>query len=323
MGDSFAKERGFNKDLIEVVAPPNGLKHKLLRGITPEIKSIGIKKTTDEMISNGTTCFMDFREGGLEGIRSLKNALKDSPIKYRLFGRFKKSEDIEQIFKEANGIGFSSYKNVTPQIKERLRECKRTYKKLITTHHAEVKRKEERLKAIIEDGLIDIIVHGTQLSEEDLNKLQEGGISLVLCPRSNGYFGVGFPPIQEALNLHIPVSLGTDNIMNVHPNLFEEMRYLYLIFKVLNKDKGKINLPAKRLLKMVTINAARNFGIQEKVGSVAEGKAADFFLINLNEPNFYCSSIGNDLIYPLIVQRTQSKNIKQVYIRGKKVYERN
>ena len=31
VGDSFAKEMGFNKDLIEIVAPPNGIKHKLLR----------------------------------------------------------------------------------------------------------------------------------------------------------------------------------------------------------------------------------------------------------------------------------------------------
>jgi cytosine/adenosine deaminase-related metal-dependent hydrolase len=29
IGDSFARELGYNKHLIDVVAPPNGLKHKL------------------------------------------------------------------------------------------------------------------------------------------------------------------------------------------------------------------------------------------------------------------------------------------------------
>ena len=37
IGDSFAKEMGFNKNLIEIVAPPNGLKHKLLKNISREI----------------------------------------------------------------------------------------------------------------------------------------------------------------------------------------------------------------------------------------------------------------------------------------------
>jgi 5-methylthioadenosine/S-adenosylhomocysteine deaminase len=74
---------------------------------------------------------------------------------------------------------------------------------------------------------------------------------------------------------------------------------------------------------MITIDAAKNFGIQESVGSIEEGKDADFLLLNLNEPNFYCSNINKELIYPLIIQRTQSTNIKKVYIKGEKVYERN
>ncbi|MFW9988831.1 MAG: hypothetical protein ACFFC3_09270 [Candidatus Odinarchaeota archaeon] len=42
-GDSFAKELGFNKDLAEIVSPPYGLKHKLLRQTPEEIKIKGIK----------------------------------------------------------------------------------------------------------------------------------------------------------------------------------------------------------------------------------------------------------------------------------------
>ena len=43
IGDNFAKERGFNKNLIEIVAPPFGLKHKLLRQTSEDIKIIGIQ----------------------------------------------------------------------------------------------------------------------------------------------------------------------------------------------------------------------------------------------------------------------------------------
>ena len=72
IGDSFAKEQGFNKDLLEVVAPPDGLKHKLLGNTSKEIKTQGIKEATSEMLGNGITSFVDFTENGLTGINLLK-----------------------------------------------------------------------------------------------------------------------------------------------------------------------------------------------------------------------------------------------------------
>ena len=77
VGDSFAKESGFNKDLIEVVAPPSGLKHELLEKTPKEIIIKGIRKAVLEMLSNGITTFIDFREGGIEGINLIKEALKE------------------------------------------------------------------------------------------------------------------------------------------------------------------------------------------------------------------------------------------------------
>ncbi|TFF98514.1 MAG: chlorohydrolase [Promethearchaeota archaeon] len=322
IGDSFAKERGYNKDLIEIVAPPNGLKHKLLKNIAIEFKNKGIQNAAYEMITNGITYFIDFREEGLEGVKLLKDALKDSPIKYLILGRFKNYDEIEYIFKEADGIGLSSYKNITPQIKEILQRKKINYKKNISTHHAEVKRNKKRFKKIIKDGLIDVIIHGTHLSANDLKILRKKDIGLVFCPRSNGYFGVGFPPVMEALETSIQFSLGTDNIMNIAPDLFEELRFMYLVFKNLYPKTVNIHLAARELLKTVTINAAKNFQIENNVGSIKEGKDADFFLIDLNESNFYCSNINKSLIYPLIVQRTKPHNIKKVYIRGEKIFER-
>ncbi len=322
IGDSFAKERGYNMELIDMVSPPNGLKHILLENISPEIKINGIKQAALEMLSNGITFFMDFREEGVKGITILKDALNESPIKYQVYGRFNSIEEIKQIFQQADGIGLSSYKIINLGIKKELQNNKEIYKKLIACHHAEERRKPKLFKEILKDKLIQILIHGTQLLESDLEDLQNKNISLILCPRCNGYFGVGFPPIREVLKLNIPVSIGTDNIMINSPNLFEEIRYLSLIFKVLNRGNKKPTLSARELLKMITINAARNFRVQNQVGSIQEGKDADFFLINLNDPNYYSFTLTKDIIYPLIVQRTQTSNIKKVYIKGEKVFER-
>lgn len=321
--DSFAKEMGFNKDLIDIIAPPNGLKHKLLRDTSREIKFKGIKNAILEMLSNGITFFIDFRERSIEGIYLLKDSLTEFPLNYLIFGRFTDAKEIEAIFKEGDGIGLSSYNNISISVKERLKYFKNKFKKPIACHDAEVKRDEILLEEIINDDLIDVIVHGTHYTKRDLELIKKKKISLVLCPRSNGYFGVGFPPIAEIVRLQIPISLGTDNIMINNTDLFEELRYLYRILRVLGGNDETVKLDSKELLKMITINAARNFNLEKNRGSITEGKVADFLLIDLNNPNFYSFKVDSNNIFPLIVQRAKSENIKKVYIKGELVFERN
>ncbi len=320
IGDSFAKEEGFNKDLIDVVAPPNGLKHKLLDTISIETKIEGIKKAVLEMLANGITFFVDFRENGLKGVDLLKETLKNSPINKLILGRDNNSVDVETVFKNADGLGFASYKHLSPKNKEKLSSLKKEYsKKIIACHDAELSRNEPLFNEIINDDLIDVIIHGTHYTREDLERLKGRNISIVLCPRCNGYFGVGFPPINEINNLKIPVSLGTDNVMANTIDLFEEMRYLYRISRVLSTDKSNNNISSKDLLKMVSINAAKNFGLEKEFGSISEGKYADFFLLNLSDSNYYSYKIDHKNIYRIIVQRSNSENIRKTYIKGEVV----
>lgn len=320
IGDSFAKEKGFNMNLNEVVAPPYGLKHELLRNASKDLKLTAIKNAILEMLSNGITCFVDFRERSTEGINILKEALRGSPIFFLILGRFKNSTDIESIFTHANGIGLVSYDNISTKIKETLKICKEKSNKLIACHCAELVRDDSLIKKMCDDDLVDIIVHGTQFTREDLEIIKKKKKALILCPRCNGYFGVGFPPINEISRLEIPISLGTDNVMANSTDLFEEMRYLYRISRVLDK-KQKIS--AKELLKMVTINAAKNFKMEEDIGSISENKYANVFMVNLDEPNLYTSNLDYETMLPLIVQRCNTSNIKKTYIKGELVFEKS
>jgi len=323
IGDSFAKEEGFNKDLIDVVAPPNGIKHLLLNTISIETKIEGIKKAVLEMLANGITFFVDFRESGLKGVDLLKETLKNSPINKLILGRDNNSVDVETVFKNADGLGFASYKHLSPKIKEKLSSLKKEYsKKIIACHDAELSRNEPLFNEIINDDLIDVIIHGTHYTKGDLERIKGRNISIILCPRCNGYFGVGFPPISEISSLKIPISLGTDNVMANTIDLFEEMRYLYRISRVLSTDKRNNNISSKDLLEMVSINAAKNFGLEKEFGSISEGKYADFFLLNLSDPNYYSYKIDHKNIYLIIVQRSKSENIKKTYIKGEVVFER-
>ncbi|MCK4779420.1 MAG: amidohydrolase family protein, partial [Candidatus Lokiarchaeota archaeon] len=277
IGDNFAKEVGFNKDLAEVVAPPFGLKHKLLRQIPEHIKIKGIQNAVLEMLSNGIIFFIDFREGGIEGVNLLKKALIKSPINYIILGRFMDESEIDSVFDLADGVGLSSYKQITSSNEKYIIAAKQKYKKIIACHCAEKTRIDLLINKLFKENLVDVIVHGTKFIKKDLEKLIENKKSLVLCPRCNGYFGTGFPPINEIIKLGIPVSLGTDNLMVNNPDLFEEIRYFYRISRVLCSYDKELQFTSKDLLKMVTINAAKNFNLENEFGSISKGKFADLF----------------------------------------------
>ena len=322
IGDNFAKELGFNKELGEIVAPPFGLKHKLLRQTPESIKIIGIQNAVLEMLSNGITFFIDFREGGVEGINLLKRALNDSSINYLILGRFMDESEIESVFDIADGVGLSSYKQINSSNKKFIVSAKQKFKKFIACHCAENTRNVNLINDMFNDDLVDIIIHGTKFVKKDLEKIINNCKSLVLCPRCNGYFGVGFPPIREILGLKIPISLGTDNLMVNNTDLFEEIRYLYRISRVVCNYNKELQFTSKDLLKMVTINAAKNFNLENEVGSISKGKFADLFLIDLDYPNLFSYKLNPNNIYDIITQRAKSENIIETYVRGELVFER-
>ncbi len=323
IGDNFAKEMGFNKELAEVVAPPFGFKHKLLRQTSEDIKIKGMQNAVLEMLSNGITFFIDFREEGVDGVILLKRALNNAPINFLILGRFMDESEIDSIFDLADGVGLSSYKQITSTNKQFVILAKQNFDKIIACHCAEYIRNDDLIKEMFNDNFIDVVIHGTKFVKKDLENIIKNGKSLVLCPRCNGYFGVGFPPINEILKLKIPVSLGTDNLMVNNTDLFEEMRYFYRISRVLCNYNKELRISSKDLLKMVTINAAKNFNLEKEFGSISKSKFADFFLINLSDPNLFFSNLDYNNIYNLITQRTKSENITKTYIKGEVVYERN
>lgn len=317
IADSIGKEFGLNKPIKDVVSGPNSLKYKLLRDTDENLIIKGIREAVNEMLSNGITFFIDFREFGIKGIKLLKKALKDSPIKFKILGRQHENDDVFDIYNIADGIGFPSSSKIDRDIIKNILNKKPHTNKIIATHISEVKRENIILENILSEDFIDVFIHGTHFNKQDLLKIKKHNKKIVICPQSNGYFGMGIPPLKEMLDMKLEISIGTDNIMAIRPDLFEEMRYLYKVSKIRNPNYV---LKSRDLLKMVTINAAKNFRLDKEIGSISVGKFADFFLINLKDSNFF--TVNHKNLLDLTVHRTTSFNIKKVYIKGRVVFEK-
>src|SRR5207253_9014166 len=93
------------------------------------------------------------------------------------------------------------------------------------------------------------------------------------CPSSNLKLGSGIAPVKEMLERGISVSIGADGSpCNNRLDMFTEIRTAALLQKV---QHGAEILPARRVLRMATIDGALARGLEKEIGSLEVGKLAD------------------------------------------------
>ncbi|MFL6231147.1 MAG: 5'-deoxyadenosine deaminase [Pyrinomonadaceae bacterium] len=125
------------------------------------------------------------------------------------------------------------------------------------------------------------LAHCVHLNEDELQLLARTGAHVLHCPSSNLKLGSGIAPIKEMLARGISVSLGADGAAcNNRLDMFTEMRTAALLQKVVH---GADALPARRVLRMATIDGARALGLENEIGSLEAGKRADVSIVALDK----------------------------------------
>ncbi|AUX08576.1 nucleoside deaminase (cytosine deaminase, guanine deaminase) [Halalkaliarchaeum desulfuricum] len=261
IGDSIAKEAGEGLSLDELVAPPDGLKHRLLEAADPETMVAAMRRSLGYMTSTGTGAFIEFREGGVEGVELIREALDGSPMEPVVLGR----ETIEAM-RETDGFGASGARDGEFSS---VREATREAGKLFGIHAGE--RDSDDVNPAL-DLDPSFLVHMTHVRDLHLDRLEDRSIPVVICPRSNLVTDVGVPPIRE-LAERTTVALGTDNVMLNSPSMFREMAFA-------SKLSG---VPAATVLRMATINGAEIAGLN--CGLIEEGRDARLLVLDGGSDN--------------------------------------
>jgi 5-methylthioadenosine/S-adenosylhomocysteine deaminase len=126
-----------------------------------------------------------------------------------------------------------------------------------------------------------LAVHMTQLTDAEIADFAQAGAHIAHCPESNLKLASGFCPVAMCLSAGINVALGTDGAAsNNDLDMLGEMRTAALLGKGVAKDASAVN--AMTALKMATINGAKALGLDQEIGSLTIGKAADVVAIDLN-----------------------------------------
>ena len=189
-----------------------------------------------------------------------------------------------------------------------------------TQHEIELQLEKNGLRPLqrlFDLGLVDpsfIAVHMTQLTDDEITQYAEAGAHIVHCPESNLKLASGFCQVAKCIDAGINVALGTDGAAsNNDLDMFGEMRTAALLGKAI--AGGASAIPAMTALRMATINGARALGLENEIGSLTIGKAADVIAIDLSyletQP-LYCPI--SQLVYAASRQQ-----VTDVWVAGKRL----
>ncbi|HYA83013.1 MAG TPA: amidohydrolase family protein [Candidatus Bathyarchaeia archaeon] len=344
IGDSLGKDVAVDSDLDARVNPIYGVKQKILQS-KPEFLKTFIRGSALSMLKKGITTFADFREGGPEGVRLLKDAISGLPIKCVVFGRVEYYFDTrspnsngrlsrESLPKSAlqmasyvldisDGLGISGANENTDeslQQYQKLIQAKNkhaTDKKLLTAIHAAESENTVKLSRSLtgktEVARItrhlkpDIIIHMTHATKNDVSSVAKKRIGVVVCPRANGIVGAGIPRVGKMLELGCIVGIGSDNVMLNSPDIFRELDYLWKASRSVEHSF----LSAREILKMATVNNAEILRLNS--GYLGGGRAADIIFIDKSHVDLYPTHNP----FASIVHRASQDSIKGVMIDGR------
>jgi len=243
----------------ELVAPPNGYKHRILRSRTHGEKTEGMRDAVQTMARTGTCMFGDFREEGVPGVLALRRAVEGTSVSPKIFGRpsceCPSDVEIRELMRECDGIGVSALSDWPFELLARLSADARRAGKMFAMHASEARREDM-------DRILDLaptfVVHMCSATESDVAAAVEHGIPIVVCPRSNAFFGLK-PGIPRLLRAGATVALGTDNCMLSVPDMVEELRAAY---RSAAPDGG---VSPGTLVSLATTNARKVLNAEAKI----------------------------------------------------------
>jgi cytosine/adenosine deaminase-related metal-dependent hydrolase len=349
IGDSIGKDFLISSGLDERVNPIFGAKRDILQKSRPDHLKMFMRSSAISMMKKGIVAFADFREGGIEGVKLLKAAISDLPIKCVILGRLEyyfnqiKKEmihselEIEQndsklssnllqmasdILKITDGLGISGANENTDESLMQYRKLlqnknnKENRKLLIAIHAAESKYTNELSKS--KTGRTEVNRIMQYLKPDIIVHMTNANEEDVSIVAKKGTGVIVCPRSNGILGVGIPkvarmLKLGCTigiGTDNVMLNSPDIFRELDYLWKVSRATEPEFISP-KEILMMATVNNAKILGLNS--GYIENGRSADLLFIDKNHIDLY--PIHNP--YASIIHRASQDSIKAVMINGK------
>ena len=185
----------------------------------------------------------------------------------------------------------------------------------------------QAVRKLGEEGLLTkemLFVHGAALTNEELDLIKEADAGMSSTPEVDMQMGMGFPMGLRGMKYGVKESLGVDIVSNYAAEMFTPMRTVLAcqsaldndrVAKELHKVPGKVYYSAKDALYLATLGGAEAIHMDDKIGSLKEGKKADLVMIRNDNINMPC--YGDP--YSAVVFYANTGDVDTVMVDGKLV----
>ncbi len=164
-------------------------------------------------------------------------------------------------------------------------------------------------------GIHTILAHGVKLNDEDIEELKNMDIGIAHNPISNLRLGCKIADTTKYTKNNINVALGTDGQGSGNNlDMFEALRTACLIQGGIHENEDR--LTSKDAIKMATINGAKLLKIDDKVGSIEEGKDADIILVDMSQSLDNITKLPNNDIISNLVYNTCGRDVDTTIVKG-------
>lgn len=164
-----------------------------------------------------------------------------------------------------------------------------------------------------------IFAHCIHLSESELDRIAKTGSTIAFCPSSNMFLGSGLLNLTELHDRGIHYALATDVGAGTSLSIFKTLGDAYKVSQL-----SGYPLSAKEAFYSATLGSARALKLETEIGSLSQGKAADFILINPALHNDVSKRLHPDcdIEEELFVYMTMGDDrlLEHTYISGNCVY---
>jgi len=128
-----------------------------------------------------------------------------------------------------------------------------------------------------------LFVHGSRLSNEELDMIAGCGAAISSTPETELQMAMGHPVVSRALAHGAIASLGVDIVSNFAGDMFTQMRLQLQTERGLRNEQLRapprtISPSAREVLELATREGARALGLDSRIGTLSPGKQADVIL---------------------------------------------
>ena len=169
-----------------------------------------------------------------------------------------------------------------------------------------------------------ILAHAIHLSDREVARLAETGAAIAHCPSSNLFLASGAMPLSRYLAAGLRVGLGSDVAAGPDAPLFSVMRAGAYTQNAL-RAAGLADAPPLSpgdWLRMGTLGGAAALGLDDRIGSVEEGKEADLLVIDPSV-TLPLEGVGSDVadgveeMLSRLIFRAHPSMVRGAWVRGR------